>query len=309
MSSPQATVLVSLSISKWNGKKIDNAASRELNERKEASADASRVTVQLVSPETFAALTALESQIRAFHYSKTLTAHEDGLRFLPVRNVEEYLAAMAAFRSQWSEAVDAFCVAYEGQSTEQSARARLGKLYHATDFPDVAQVKGKFAIAVNVYPAPSPNQLVAHLPEDIADAMRASIAESVREAEARANEEIYSRVTESLAKLHTALADPNKKFRDSLFQNVREAVAAIPGLNFTDDPDLEVIGSAVESNVLTTTPEEARNDQEKRAKVSEKAKQLLDGIRRRRAEMAAAAAAEKAPAAPAETPAAPFGEV
>jgi len=103
--------------------------------------------------------------------------------------------------------------------------------------------------------------------------IRKSITDSVEQRLRGATRECWSRLDEAVSKMHTALEDPERVFRDSLVENLRTLVLLLPKLNLTGDAKLTQALSEVREHLLIE-PDALRKDKKLRAVTAAKARDI-----------------------------------
>lgn len=274
----ETAMLANLSIRGWMGRRTDKAVTAETIEEHEASSDAGRWRTRLVSAAALSGISTVISRARTYHYQNTLPWSDNGPRILPTAMFAEYSRAMRELRADFEHAVTEFLAAYDEH--KRAAKARLGKLYKETMFPDPATLAGAYSLRVDLCPIPDGKDFRVQLSADDLNEARKSVETQLREAMGRGIRECWDRLHQVVNRLASKLANTEAVFRDSLVRNIRELCDLLDRMNLSQDKQLAASVAEVREQLGTQDPEVLRNDKGKRAAVVGKAKGLLAKIER-----------------------------
>lgn len=268
-------LLVWLSISTWSARKYDRAVSEQVNRQHAASSNAGRYNKFLLpgQSDAYNALVTLAGTIRTEHYSKTLAWSDEGWRVLPTADYMPYMAWYRQRKSEFLNAFDTFVAEYP--AAREQAKALLNGLYKDSDYPDVQDMRKRFAVSVNVQPMPIASDIRCDLGQDQIDEISASVTEQVNSALGKATADAWQRLYTVVQRISERLSDADAIFRDSLIENARELCAALKSLNVAGDPNLESMRAAVEASLTVYEPDTLRENKRKRADVAAKADDIL----------------------------------
>jgi hypothetical protein len=129
----------------------------------------------------------------------------------------------------------------EYQNLKEIAYNSLGSLYKESDYPDVNQLLGKFAMKISFAPMYDGNDFRVKLADDEIVKVRENIEEELNNRIQRATGDIIERGKEMVKHIAEKLSDPDATFRDSLIENLREYYHTIPILNFNSDPKIDYL--------------------------------------------------------------------
>lgn len=266
-------MLIDLTISCWVARLKDEKATKDAIEANKARGGAGRFNKYLIDVEapTFAAVRAIASEIRAFHYANTLPWSAVA-RVLPAANFIAHADGISRLREKYNRAIDEF-VADMPNLIEQ-ARIMLGDLYIESEYPTGESLRSKFGVEVEVYPLPDAGDFRVHLTDDHVSAIRKQIEASAQKAAAVAMRDCYERLHGVVAKMADSLSDPDKKFRDSLVGNLREVCEVLPRLNITNDATLEALGRDVADRLGRHDADVLRTNESVRENVAQQARAL-----------------------------------
>jgi hypothetical protein len=269
-------LLVWLQISSWSARKYDKRATLTVNRDNNASDDAGRYNKMLLPGDatSYTALTTLLSSIRAWHYNETLAWSDEGWRLLPTANYMHYADQLRSHQAEVDRAVDAFVNDYPALRAQASMR--LGGLYKPEDYPDVMDIRSKFAIGLNYMPVPTAGDIRVDLASEQIAMIEAEINGKSNSSVQTAMNDCWSRLHAVVAHAAERLADPSAIFRDSLIENVRECCNVLERMNVTNDPDLARMARETFNAVACNDPQTLRDSKHARQDTADKAKQILD---------------------------------
>lgn len=270
MNIQQAAILATLNISQWTARKYDKKASLQVELANNAK-DAGRFNKILVAKESLEEISKVATASRSYHYMMTLAWDDNGPRLLPASLFTQYTTAIGEFKRNFRSAVDRFVRDYPALKTD--ARTRLGSMYEPTDYPPVEDIRERFAIEVSMDPIANPNDFRIQLNKGYIDELQRDLEERLTDRQKGAVMECWNRVRDVVGRIHERLSDDEAVFRDSLINNARELVGILPGLNFTNDSELEDVRLEVEK--ILVHPDRLRQDKDLRSETAEKAAAIL----------------------------------
>jgi hypothetical protein len=263
-------MLTVLTISQWTNRKHDKNVSNEV-EKAHAAKDAGRYNKQLIDKAALEPLSKIASAARDYHYTVTLPWGNNGERLLPAALFLDYAEHMRNFKAEFETRTRAFVQIYPALVND--ARARLGTLYNALDYPAASEIASKFSIETSFTPVPSAGDFRVDLNEEYVDKIKSEITIAVETRQRDAVKHCWTRVKDVVGKIHERLANEEHTFRDSLIENARELVAILPALNITGDPELISIEADVKT--LLVEPDVLRNNVVTRSETAKKAEAIM----------------------------------
>jgi hypothetical protein len=288
MSVTNNAMLASLTISGWSGNKLDKQVTQDVASQHGASSDAGTYSKRLVAKDALAEIRKITTEARAQHHHYTLPWAQDGARILPSAIYAKYAAEMRGMQDRYELAVKNFVAVYE--SEKELAKTRLGGMFNDGDYPDVAEIEGKFAWDISIMPIPSSNDFRVNMSEDMAAAIRQDIEAKGNKAMQEATRSLFDRVVKTVSHMAQSLEeygeviDENGKvkkinpFRDTLVTNVQDLVDLLPTLNITGDNGLTTIIEEIKKRLLTKTPDELRSMPLVRQEVARNARKVLEDM-------------------------------
>lgn len=284
---PLATsaMLARFSVTQCTFRKVDKRATDTVNTGANAKSDAGRYHKALIASEALGKITSAVSEARVFHYEHTLPWLDDGARILPAAGYALYSEGMHRLRVDFEAAVESFIAEYPNFVT--AAVARLGDLFDASEYPDVSTIRQKFTFGIRILPMPDAGDFRVNISEGVAQAIRADIESSTREALESAMSDAWRRIVEQVGRMAEKLAafkpaqGANKAenvFRNSLVENVRELVEILPSFNLTQDAFLSRTIQRMRDELCTVNADKLRDDAAARADVVASAADILADV-------------------------------
>lgn len=278
-------VIVSLKISQWDGHRLDRTITREINEAKNASADAGRYNKKLLPKEALEGIQSVVSETRADFIARTLPWIDKGGRIMAIEAHMAHMRWVSAQKAKFEREVANFVAAYPAYLA--SAPARLGKAFRPDDYPTAGEIEKKFSMEVVTMPVPTGDDFRAQISEAQADQIRSQIEEHVAKATGTAVREVYERIAKVVGRMVERLEaykpagrrgqKTEGVFRDSLVENVRDLIDIMPSLNITGDPALAEMAKRMRP-LVQHSAETLRVDTGKRRDVAAEAQAILDSV-------------------------------
>ena len=278
-------VIVMLQTPHWTGRRLDRKITDEINEAKNAAADAGRYNKSLLPKEALDPITKIIGETRNEFNRRTLPWIDTGARIMASEAHMAHQRWVGSQERKFWAAVDTFLAAYPGYVAQ--APARLSGVFDASDYPDVSELRTKFGWKMETLPVPTSNDFRAAMSEAQAEHIRLQIEETVLRNTNKAVSDVYRRVAEvterMVDRLNAYKPAKNKgqktegTFRDSLVENVRDLIDVLPQLNITGDPALTAMMGRLRS-LVQHDAETLRNDPIKRRDVAAEAQAIFDSI-------------------------------
>lgn len=231
-------MLVSLTIRSWSGKLTDLGVSREVATRHNALSKAGSYKKNLVDPAAVKSIQRSRSLIRQTHYAMTTPWDNNNNRLLSMRLYEDYRNQLDTLIEQHRDEVAQFVDNYAGHV--EYAAYMLGDMFDANEYPSAEEIRTKFHVEYQFEPVTKSEHLVVELSNRELDRIRRSIQTVFDDRVSESLRSMYDKLNKCVTKFNERTgkdgdsADP-KVFRDSLLENLREAVELIPSMNIYDD--------------------------------------------------------------------------
>jgi hypothetical protein len=279
----EKSMLVRLNISQWSARKFDRKVTREIAAQYQTPEDAGRYNKALISMEMIKEIQKAAGSARTYHYSRTLPWKDEGDRILPAALFMEYRQRMQELQDAFWAPVKRLVYHYPG--LKQEARRRLNGLYREDDYPDPADIEGRYGFNIEINPIPAGFDFRCDVQGEEIEQIKATLQARMESTQAAAMQETWGRLYKAVNHMSHRLngKDPLTEnplvFRNSLVKNLVEICDILPAFNLTDDPNLEAIRREVEARLITFEPDQLRTDPATRELVGEDAREIADRMR------------------------------
>jgi len=236
-------MLVSLTITQWSARKLDKSTSYEVCSTKNAAQGSGSFHKQIIPKEYLRNINQLVNKIRNFHYANTLAWNHKGADLLPSRNYMKYTKRMGALQDKFNEVVNDFMDHYD--TVIKQAVNKLQGLYEEGDYPNADQVRKRFNMQIDMTPIPSAGDFRIDINQKELDKLQLQLDGRLIEAQAAAEQDLFSRLYTAVAKAVMALQVPDKIFRNTLILNIEEICTAIPDMNINNNTQLNTIAATL----------------------------------------------------------------
>lgn len=276
----ERAMLVSLNIRRWSAALTDKkitlevAAKHAVNEKRAGRYRKYAIDTKAL---TFEAVGTAASALRNKHYFYTLPWSHDGARILPAAMFEQYSQETRALKTLFEKAVEAFLADYP--VLKAAARVELNGMYNENDYP--VNMAAKFGVDVKMMNLPDEADFRVSLP----DAAMAEIKQGIQTEMAKtlqiAMRDPYERLYEHISRMVARLSEKGGVVRDTLVSGLADLCAVLPGLNLTNDPQLEDLRRRAERMIQNVNPQELRDHPAVRRSVARQAteiQQLMAGF-------------------------------
>jgi len=266
-------MLVTLNIRRWQAARTDKKITAEVattHAVSEKRAGRYRKNAINVDAPTFKAVVSAASDLRTKHYFYTLPWTQEGARILTTAMFEEYSREMRILRTAFDKTVQAFIA--DLPALKQAAKIELNGMYNEADYP--TDIAAKFCVEIVRMPLPVEEDFRACLPEDTVASIRSDIKAEVEKATSLAMRDPYERLYEHISRMVGRLSDPKAVFRDTLITGLADLCAILPGLNLTQDPQLDALRKRAEQLILNVDPQDLRDRPFLRSRVAAQAAEI-----------------------------------
>jgi hypothetical protein len=247
-----SAVLVSLNISSWGGQKLDKGMTKELNDTKRASSNASKVQKNLMAgDDSLRNIKKYESKIRAEHIRLTLPWGDRGSRLLPTSAMMDYKDKiddmLTILKDMWRVFLD---VSYPNYR-DNVAPLKMGDMYNYDDYPTEFELRCKtFDYSLVFEPVAESGDFRIDVPkqlmEELKEQHQASVDSRVQTAISSAWDRVKTQIESMKDKLSIEMDDDGKnkdgktvRYHDTFVQNATDLCDLLAHLNVTNDPRLD----------------------------------------------------------------------
>lgn len=270
-------MVVNLQIGLWMGYRFDRDATRRAIYHENATEDAARVNKHLVSKDALKRIVSAVGSLRTQFYEQTLPWKDNGDRLLTRDMYKVFIEEHARLRDEFNNEVEHFLmVAYP--RARDNARVRLGDMFKENDYPEVADLRRKFYVNLDIDAVTVAGDFRVTLDQEHLDTVRRDIEQAVADRISRAVGDVWERLSDKLTHFHDKMADEKAVFKVSTVEQLQDLVAMIPSLNVTNDPRLTQIAKDVERAIAHIDAPILRKDKAVRAAVADDVKKIMDDM-------------------------------
>lgn len=277
MSIAEECMVANLSISVWSGQRLDKGASHKVTTDAGAAQDAARVNKHLVPKDTLKAIVAASGALRTHFYTSTLPWRDNGDRLITRRRYMQFMQEHSDLRAEFQAAVDDF-VDNTYLGVRDQASFRMGTLFNPDDYPPPDALRRRFGVFLDIDAVTEAGDFRVALDEEHLNRVKLEVQDRTTDRINRAMGDVWTRLADAVGHMADRLRDKDAVFRDSMIVNLRELVALLPDMNFTNDPQLNRIIAQVEATLTQFEPKELRKDDAARAQVAADATAIFDEI-------------------------------
>lgn len=271
----EKAMVMNLSISMWQGYRLDKDASRKVTENAGASNDAARVNKHLVPKEALAPVVTAQNAVRSHFYDNTLPWRDNGDRLMTRKLFTSFIETHERLRAEFDEAVRKF-LDDDYPSAIAQAEFRMGDLFKREDYPTVSDLRRRFSVALDFEALTTSNDFRVQIDEEHVERVKSAMEAAAERRVHQAQADVWRRLLEKVSYFAERLGDPKAVFRDSTINNIDELLELIPGLNVLDDPDIEAIRAEVKAKLGGLSAGDIRKDPELREELAGDAKEIVD---------------------------------
>ena len=273
MSLHDKSLLVAITLGGIPSSRIDRDTTAFVLRNQNAEDEAGRWTARLWPKEALEPIRSIDSQIRTYHYSKTLPWLDNGHRILASRVFQDYSDHLRGLRVERENAVWGFLDHYE--SWIDRARQMRGTAFDIEEYPSRLKAKRKFKFEINAQPVPCSGDFRITLDAPDLKRIQDELDERVQAAELAARRDLYGRIAAPVAALLERLADPDSRITDATLNAIRSLVDDIPDLNVFDDPEITALRDRIAIGLATLRPDTLKESRADRNRAATKASAIL----------------------------------
>jgi len=267
-------MLIQLSIKQWTGKHKDKDTSERVAVQANAERDAVDCIINLVSPAELQPINGARGRVFRQHKLLTLPWSDGGLRILASDMFFTYRDKMKKPIAEYNKVKDVFANRFP--ELIANAPKRLGNLPTGV-MPSADQIKYRFRIEQNIMPLPNIADFRADWADDEAESIRQQVTADFETFTRRAIQDVWVRLSNMIEKIGTTMRE-DKKFHNSIIDNLKDFCILMPKFNITADEDLERIRKETLDKLAELDPEDLREIPNNRKKAAKDAKELVSKI-------------------------------
>ncbi len=206
----EKAMLVRQAVNVWSGRKFDKKVTREVLDHHNAQTDAGRWNKSLVARAALADVNRVTNLARTHHYDHTLSWEDWGARILPAAAYFDYMNEQRGFKTAFDAAADAFERNYVQYVSD--AKAALNGMFDADDYPDVYDIRSRFAFETIVSPLSDSDDFRVNLNASEVQRIQADIESRTRNILHDATDECWKRLYKSVEHMTERLSDADNRF-------------------------------------------------------------------------------------------------
>ena len=258
-----SAMLVTVNVSKWEGRKFDKKASNDIVASNNAERGAANVHKKLLpNSDALKAIIEHASAIHRIHTHMTMPWADKGARLLPTAQYMKYHNEMTALQNKFYTLVDTFLDDYNLSIAE--AQVHLGDMYNDKDYPTVGELRQKFKCVIAYAPLPESGDFRVDLPKEAIAELQSSYVNYYEEKAKQAMNDVWERLYKVLKnmseKLDYADKENKKVFRDTLVSNVMDMIELLRVSNVTNSVQMTAMADQLEEALVGVTPDALRED-------------------------------------------------
>lgn len=268
-----SAVIANLSISCWTGKRQDNKVSQEIDVSKGTSVRAGTYNKDIMAnnPELIA-INKYASGVRKWFLDTTLPWDRQGGVLVPASQLFDLQTALVKAEQDFHLLVDAFSAVYT--TAIQAAQFKLGDLFDADEYPDVATIKDKFNFVYGFSPVPEAGDFRVDIGDEGLRELQKQYEASAERRLADAMQVNWDRLYKSLSTLSRQLhidkdTGDKGKLYDSTLESALELCDMLKGFNITEDVELELARKQLQQTLQGVDLKELRKDDIVRGHIKE----------------------------------------
>lgn len=248
----ERAMLVDLTVAKFHPMKKDKGVTEKVAADYATQGDVGAYRKRLFpqNPKEAIAVQSIVTDIYAAHRRMTLP-WANGWRILPRDMHGDYATEMQTLRHKLDAAVRAMSDALPSLIIE--ARAQLGAMFDANDYPTPAAFIQAHVVDIKFMPVPDVGDWRVKLDAETMNDIRASYEQDMRQYLEGATRDAWERLHAVVTNLSQAIerfdakqaAEQRTTIKTAVLDNIGALTAILPKLNVTDDPNLAQIASEV----------------------------------------------------------------
>jgi hypothetical protein len=274
-------VLVKLTISAWFGKVHSRKAETELEDTHNAAVGSVDVRVRHLADVYSKPIQSAVGNMRRYWYDHTLPWEDGGWRVVGCSKYAEVMEEIAKMkRDMFEPPVEKLLGDYD--KVREEARVRLNGLWDGDKFPHPAKLTSMFSVEMKQTAITNPGDIrFRGLGSDEVDAIKASVERDISAKIEGAVKSIIERLRDAVSDVSARMnRDPKNervKYR-GLWRTLKSLCETVPGLNITNNPQINSIVKKIDENIASANPETLRDSRQKRESLRKAAEDILSEL-------------------------------
>jgi hypothetical protein len=277
----QRAVLVTLIVSRYRAKGRSKVVDKKVTDHLKTKRKAGSTQIDLLDPKSIKATQNAAYQISK-HYKRYTLPWDERSRILPAALQEKFRLGYEERTNHFLNKADEFVIAYP--NLLRKAQDELGdELFSLMEFPLITEIRQKFGVQLSYSPVPVAEDFRVSLSNDELDRIRTELDERNKATIQRSMHDAWRRLHLVVQEMTEKINKPT--FRNTMISNITDLANILPDLNLADDQELDGIRVEVLDRLCRYTPEQLRNDDDKRKEVAAAAGQIIGSMRRLRVDL------------------------
>jgi hypothetical protein len=244
-----SSMLVSLSISVWTGRKKDKEVTDDVLADNGATRAAGAFSKNLMADcAELDAVKKFASMVRTSHLQSTMPWSDTDMRLVTTQRYFAHNKQMTGFQQEFDQLVETFLRVYDWRVAD--AAAKLGGMFNRDEYPTVDGLRSKFAFKLAYLPVPEAGDwrvdIDAQAKEVLKEQYKKFYAEQMERAMRNVWERLHTEATRLVSQL-TVDGDKAGRVYQSTIETVQELADMLEEANYTGDPGLQLAQRRIQS--------------------------------------------------------------
>lgn len=254
----QDTVLGRLFIGQVGLSARSRTLSEEAAEKHQADRSSVRGIVQIITAQDRAEITQCINQARQVFYANTLPWDDNAYRLIPLVRYTTLKHELDTIQNAFDDAVHELVANYD--MLRKDYHKRVNDLAQEVPFPAKDELERSFKFELIEMPISDTSDIrLRHVDPNVVEQMKVRINQQNATRLAEAQTEIISRLSEMAGRIKTQAGKEKGRLFESLVTNINDAVAVLPGLNVSQDPEITRLIEAVKVKLGSLDIEDMRD--------------------------------------------------
>lgn len=267
MSIQNKCMTINIHVGMWMGYRLDKAKTKEVTDAAGAHEDAARVNKHLVPKDSLKTVVSKVSAVRNHFYANTLPWKDSGDRLITRKRYQTFMGEHSVLRDEFASEVEDFLTRKYLTARDQ-AEFRMGNMFNPDDYPSTRELRRRFYVSLDIDGIGAAYDFRLDASEDV---LQARVTKAMGS--------LWEKLMKPLQHFAETMGDSEKVFRDTTVSNLRDIVAMLPELNFTDDPALAELGEKIAKSLTPYEAKDLRNNAITRKAVAGEAADILESMR------------------------------